>query len=99
MELYVPNLQLQEVKDLLAAEGVAFEVTDNTFSLVLAGKEAMEVTEVKVTLVETDFPAYYDEDPPRTLRAFRLPSGRKLLITDANANLERIVEPPPGWER
>ena len=99
MEIYVPNLQLEEVKKLLTAEGVAFEVTDNTFSLELAGKKAMDVTEVKATLVETDFPAYYDEDPPRELRAFRLPSGKKLLITDANANLERIVEPPPGWER
>ena len=34
MELYVPNFQLKEVSEVLTEEGVSFEVTDKTFSLV-----------------------------------------------------------------
>jgi hypothetical protein len=99
MEIYVPNFQLKEVSEVLAQEGVTFEITDKTFSLVVAGKESYEVTEVKAELLETDMPAIYDVDSPRKLRAFRLPSGKKILITDADGNLDRLVEPPPGWER
>ena len=99
MEIYVPNFQLQEVSEVLTAEGVAFKVTDKTFSLSLAGKEAYEVTAVKAELLESDLPAIFDIDSPRKLRAFRLPSGKKILITDADGNLERLAEPPPGWER
>ena len=99
MEIYVPNLQLKEFTQLLAQEGVSFEVTDNTFSLTLAGKEAYEVTEVKAQLLETEVPAIYDIDPPRQQRAFRLPSGKKVIITDTDGNFERLVEPPAGWER
>jgi hypothetical protein len=99
MELYVPNFQLKEVSEVLTKEGVSFEVTNKTFSLAVAGKETYEVTEVKAELLETDMPAIYDVDSPRKLRAFRLPSGKKFLITDADGNLDRLVEPPPGWER
>jgi hypothetical protein len=99
MELYVPNFQLKEVSEVLTKEGVSFVVTNKTFSLAVAGKETYEVTEVKAELLETDMPAIYDVDSPRKLRAFRLPSGKKFLITDADGNLDRLVEPPPGWER
>jgi hypothetical protein len=99
MELYVPNFQLQEVSEVLAGEGVAFEVTGNTSTLVLGGKESYEVTAVKVDLLEIEMPAIYDVDSPRKLRAFRLPSGQKLILTDVNGNFERLVAPPPGWER
>jgi hypothetical protein len=99
MELYVPNFQLKEVSELLTGEGLSFEVTDKTFSLSLGGKEAFEVTAVKADLLECDMPAIFDVDSPRKLRAFRLPSGKKILITDADGNFERLVEPPPGWER
>ena len=99
MELYVPNFQLKEVSELLTGEGLSFEVTDKTFSLSLGGKEAFEVTAVKADLLECDMPAIFDIDSPRKLRAFRLPSGKKILITDADGNFERLVEPPPGWER
>jgi hypothetical protein len=99
MELYVPNFQLKEVSEALAGEGVAFEVTGNTSTLVLGGKASYEVTEVKVNLLETEVPSIYDIDSPRKLRAYRLPSGQKLLLTDANGNFERLVAPPPGWER
>jgi hypothetical protein len=99
MEIYVPNVQLEQVSKALAQEGVAFEVTDKTFNLVLAGKEACEVTEVKAQLAETDVPAIYDLDQPQGLRAFRLPSGKKILITDEDGNFERLEEAPPGWER
>ena len=99
MELYVPNLQLKEVSEMLTGEGVSFEVTDKTFTLTLAGKEAYEVTEVKAQLLECDVPAMFDVDEPRDLKAFRLPSGKKILITDVNGNFERLVEPPPGWKR
>jgi hypothetical protein len=99
MELYVPNFQLKEVSAVLSGEGVSFEVTDKTFSLSLAGKEAFDVTAVKAELLECDVPAIFDVDSPRKLRAFRLPSGKKILITDVEGNFERLVEPPPGWER
>jgi hypothetical protein len=99
MELYVPNFQLKEVSEKLTGEGVTFEVTGKNFSLSLAGKEAYEVTAVKADLLECDVPAIFDVDSPRKLRAFRLPSGKKILITDAEGNFERLVEPPPGWER
>ena len=36
MEFYVPNFQLKEVSEVLAREGVTFEVTDKTFSLVVS---------------------------------------------------------------
>ena len=99
MEIYVPNFQLKEVSEVLAQEGVTFEVTGKTSSLVVAGKETCEVTEVRAELLETEVPAIYDKDEPRRLRAFRLPSGKKILITDADGNLDRLVEAPPGWER
>lgn len=99
MELYIPNFQLKEVSEVLAQDGVDFEITDKTFSLVVAGKESYDVTEVRAELLETEVPAIYDEDEPRSLRAFRLPSGKKILITDADGNFDRLVEAPPGWER
>jgi len=99
MELYVPNVQLKEVSEVLTAEGVTFKVTDKTFTLSLAGKEAYEVTAVQAELLECDLPAILDVDSPRMLRAYRLPSGKKILVTDADGNFERLVEPPPGWER
>lgn len=99
MELYVPNFQLKEVSEVLTAEGVTFEVTGKTFSLAVGGKESYEVTEVKAELLETEMPVFYDQDSPRKLRAFRLPSGKKFIITDADGNVDRLVTPPPGWER
>jgi len=99
MEIYVPNFQLKEVTGVLAQEGVDFEITDKTFSLVMGGKESYEVTGVKAELLETEVPAIYDQDDPRKLRAFRLPSGKKILLTDADGNFDRLVKSPPGWER
>jgi ribosomal protein L6P/L9E len=99
MELYVPQFQLKEILEVLAGEGVAFEVTDKTFSLVVEGKDRYEVTEVKANLLETEVPAIYDENLLRNLRAFRLPSGKKILLTDLDGNFTRLVEPPPGWGR
>jgi len=98
MELYVPTTQLKEVSEVLAKEGVTFEVTDKTFSLAVQGQEAYEVTEIKAKLLEIEVPAIYDDDP-RSLRAYLLPSGRKIILTDIDGNLDRMVEPPPGWER
>ncbi len=99
MELYVPKFQLKEILEVLAGEGVTFEVTDKTFSQVVEGKERYEVTEVKANLLETEVPAIYDEDSLKNLRAFRLPSGKKILLTDTDGNFVRLVEPPPGWGR
>jgi ribosomal protein L6P/L9E len=72
-----PNFQLKKVSEVLTGEGVTFEVTDKTFSIVVEGKERYEVTEVKANLIETEVPAIYDEDSLRNLRVFRLPSGKK----------------------
>jgi hypothetical protein len=99
MEFYIPNFQLKEVSEALTREGVTFEITDKTLSLVVAGKASYEVTGVKADLLETEVPAIYDADEPRRLRAFRLPSGKKILLTDADGNFDRLVEPPPGWGR
>jgi len=99
MDIYVPNLQLKEVSEVLAQEKVDFDIKDKTFSLVVAGKESYEVTGVRVELLETEVPTIYDKDEPRRLRAFRLPSGKKILLTDADGNFDRLVEPPTGWER
>jgi hypothetical protein len=99
MELYVPKFQLKEVLEVLAGEGVASEVTGKTFFQVVEGKEQFEVAEVKANLLETEVPAIYDEDSLRNLRAFRLPSGKQILLTDTDGNFVRLVEPPGGWER
>jgi hypothetical protein len=99
MELYVPNEELQELKELLTGENVGFEVTDEIFSLIVEGDKIGEVTKVKAQLLETDVPLLYDQGPAINLRAFRLPSGRKFVLTDVNGNFVRVVEPPAGWER
>ena len=99
MEIYVSKDQLQEISDVLTAEGVSFQVTDKSFSLVVEGKEIAEVAEVKAQLLETDVPAILEPAPNITLRAFRLPSGRRFLLTDVNGNFVRLATPPPGWER
>ena len=78
---------------------MTFEITDKTLSLEVAGKASYEVTGVKADLLETEVPAIYDADEPRRLRAFPLPSGQKILLTDADGNFDRLVEPPPGWGR
>ena len=99
MKLYVPKFQQKEILEVLAGEGVTFEATGKTFFQVVEGKERFEVIEVKANLLETEAPAIYDEDSLRNLRAFRLPSGKKILLTDTDGNFVRLVEPPPGWER
>ena len=99
MDVYVSKDQLKEVSDVLAVEGVNFQVTDKTFSLIVEGKEIAEVAELKAQLAETEMPALLEDAPDITLRAFRLPSGRRFLLADVNGNFVRIVTPPPGWER
>ena len=99
MDVYVPKDQLKEVSDVLTVEGVNFQITDKTFSLMVEGKEIAEVAEIKAEILETDMPALLEDAPDVTLRAFRLPSGRRFLLTDVNGNFVRLVTPPPGWER
>jgi hypothetical protein len=99
MEIYIPTDQLQEVSDMLTGEGVSFQVTDKKFSLIVDGKQIAEVAELKTQLLETDVPALLEDAPDITLRAFRLPSGKKFILTDVNGNFVRLVTPPPGWER
>ncbi len=99
MELYIPNDQLKEFSEALTGEQVALEITDNIFSLVVDGKPIAEVTKVKAGLLETEVPVIYDQGPDITLRAFRLPSGKKIILTDGEGNFIRLVEPPTGWER
>lgn len=99
MELYILNDQLKEFSEVLTGEKVAFEISDNIFSLVVDGKEIGKVTKVKAELLETEVPVIYDQGPEITLRAFRLPSGKKIILSDAEGNFIRFVEPSPGWER
>jgi len=99
MDVYVSKDQIKEVSETLAGEGVNFQVTDKTFSLMVEGKKIAEAVELKVTLLETEVPAILEDAPDISLRAFRLPSGRRFLLTDVNGNFVRLVTPPPGWER
>ncbi len=99
MELYIPNDQVKEFSEVLTGEKVAFKITDNIFSLVVDGKQIGEVTRVKADLLETEVPVIYDQGPVINLRAFRLPSGKKIILTDGEGNFIRFVEPPPGLER
>jgi len=99
MEIYVPKDNLQAVSEVLTGEKVSFEVTDKKFSLVVEGREFAEVVQIKAQLLETEMPVLLEEAPDITMRAFRLPSGKKFLLTDANGNFVRFATPPPGWER
>jgi hypothetical protein len=99
MKIYVSTDQIKKVSEMLAGEGVGFQVTDKKFSLIVAGKQIAEVAELKAQLLETDVPAILEDAPDITLRAFRLPSGNKFILTDVNGNFVRAVTPPPGWER
>lgn len=99
MNIYVSKDRLKELSEILTIEGASFQVTDKTFSLIIEEKEIAEVAELKVDLLETEVPALLEDAPDITLRAFRLPSGRRFLLTDVNGNFVRLVTPPPGWER
>lgn len=99
MELYVPKDMLKELSDVFTAEGVSFQVTNDTYSLRVEGKEIAEVAAVEAQLLETDVPVILEPGPEITLRAFRLPSGNQVLLTDVNGNFIRVVTPPAGWER
>jgi hypothetical protein len=99
MELYVPNDLVKDVSEALAAEKVAVKVSDKVYALMVEGKKIGEVTALQADLLETDVPVVFEEGPEITLRAFRLPSGQKFLITDVNGNFVRLAAPPPGWER
>ena len=99
MKIYVSTDQIKKVSEMLAGEGVSFQVTDKKFSLMVEGKQIAEVAELKAQLLETDVPAILEDAPDITLRAFRLPSGNKFILTDVNGNFVRAVTPPPGWER
>ncbi len=99
MDIYVSKDQLKELSEILTIEGASLQVTDKTFSLIIEEKEIAEVAELKVDLLETDVPAILEDAPDITLRAFRLPSGRRFLLTDVNGNFVRLVTPPSGWER
>jgi hypothetical protein len=99
MKIYVPTDQIKKVSEMLTGEGVSFQVTDKKFSLMVEGKQIAEVVELKAQLLETDMPALLEDAPDITLRAFRLPSGNKFILTDVSGNFVRSVTPPPGWER
>jgi len=99
MKIYVPNEELKRVSEALTGEKVSFEVADKVYSLMVDGKKIGEVTEVTAQVMETDVPVIFDRGPEITMRAFRLPSGRKFLLTDVNGNFVSLVEPPAGWER
>lgn len=99
MELYVPKEELKKLSGVLTQENVGFEVTDEVYSMSVAGDKIGEVTKVKAQLLETDVPLLYDQTPAVNLRAFRLPSGKRFVLTDVNGNFVRVVELPAGWER
>ena len=99
MKIYVPKEELKRVSEALTAEKVSFEVSDKVFFLMAGEEKIGEVTEVNAQLLEADVPVIFDRGPEITVRAFRLPSGKKFLLTDANGNFVSLVEPPAGWER
>lgn len=99
MKLYVPNEELQKVTGVLTEEKVNFTVIDKVYALMAEGKKIGEYTEVEAQLMETDVPVIFDQGPAITLRAFRLPSGKRFILTDVDGNFINLVAPPPGWER
>jgi hypothetical protein len=99
MKIYVPNEELKRVSEALTGEKVSFEVSDKVYSLMVEGKKIGEVSEVTAQVIETDVPVIFDRGPEITMRAFRLPSGKKFILTDAEGNFVSLVEPPAGWER
>ncbi len=99
MKIYVPKEELKRVSEALKGEKVSFEVSDKVFSLMAAGEKIGEVTEVNAQVLETDVPVIFDRGPEISLRAFRLPSGKQFLLTDAEGNFVTLVIPPAGWER
>ena len=76
MELYVPTAQLKQVSEVLAQEGVTFEVTGKNFSLAVEGKDAYEVNEVKAKLLETEVPPVL-ESASQTRASFPAALGQK----------------------
>ncbi len=99
MKIYAPKEVMQELTEVLTAEGVKFEVTNETYALMVEGKEIAEVVEVEAQLLETDVPVVLEHGPEISMRAFRLPSGNRFVLTDINGNFIRVATPPAGWER
>ncbi len=92
MEVFVTQADKQELTEVLAAEGVLFEVGGSASTREL-GTGSYEVARISANLPEVTVPPRYRESTG-DIRAFRLPSGRLILI-DLDGNLERIVTPPP----
>ncbi|MGQ9689044.1 MAG: hypothetical protein ACUVXF_09695 [Desulfobaccales bacterium] len=99
MKVYLPKELLKEISDLLVAEGVSFEVTNETYAVRAEGKDIAEIAEIDANLLETEVPVLLEAGPETGLRAFRLPSGTRFLLTDAAGNFVRVAQPPRGWER
>jgi hypothetical protein len=91
MRLSLDQSALQEVEEVLLAEGVAYQKK--------AGRENEPVTgawlmfQLEANLPEVQVPREYVQSEGDA-RAFRLPSG-KLIITDLEGNLEQITVPAP----
>jgi hypothetical protein len=91
MQLYLDQSALQELEEVLVAEGVTYQKR--------AGSEREPGTgnwlmfRLEANLPEVQVPREYSQSEGDA-RAFRLPSG-KLLITDLEGNLEQITVPAP----
>jgi len=93
MEVLVTHSDRKELTEELVREGVHFQVSGGT-STREWGTGSYEVDKITANLPEVTVPARYRESSG-DIRAFRLPSGRLILI-DLEGNLDRIVTPPPG---
>jgi hypothetical protein len=93
MVIFVDQSGLKDLQEILAEEGVTFQVRPSG-SVRELNTGSWPVTEVQANLPEVKVPAEYTQGEIG-VRAFRLPSG-KLFITDLEGNLERITIPVPS---
>jgi hypothetical protein len=91
MRLFLDQSALQDVEEVLAAEGITYQ--KRTGSENEPGTGSWLMFQVEANLPEVQVPREYAQSEGDA-RAFRLPSG-KLIITDLEGNLEQITIPAP----
>jgi hypothetical protein len=91
MLLYLDQSALQELEEVLVAEGVTYQKRAGSEREPSTGNWLM--FRLEANLPEVQVPREYSQSEC-DVRAFRLPSG-KLLITDLEGNLEQITVPAP----
>jgi hypothetical protein len=93
MNIYVDQSGLKDLREILEEEGVSFQERP-TGSVRELNTGSLPVIVVQANLPEVKVPPEYTQGDIGA-RSFRLPTGR-LIITDAEGNLEQITIPVSG---